>query len=123
MTSIGHRSAEFLPGGFLVDLGSRMPPSPRRKTEVAFANHMIVQHMEHEYVISFYQMTVPPKVDLGVEDLQKILAASGGVSMRCVGRIAISNGRMPSVVAALATSLARNQEKHPKPERKTDEGK
>jgi hypothetical protein len=93
-------------------------------TEIAYANHMIVQHMEHEYVISFYQMTTPPNVDRSIADLQKALEASGGLHMRCVGKVAVSNGRMPSVINALVSSFARHHEKHPKPdiEPKTDGG-
>ena len=75
-----------------------------------FADHMLIQHTEHEFIVSFFESASP--VLLGKpEDNLEALKRLGSVKAYCVARIVISAGRMPSMVKALQENLATYQAK------------
>jgi hypothetical protein len=92
-------------------------PDPQLAT---FANHFAVQHNEHEFLLSFYQL-IPPLGVPGHEALRKQAEQAGGFLARCVAKIAIPKDRMPSIVTALVENLAKQQTRPKKsPEKRHD---
>lgn len=73
-----------------------------------FANHLIVQHTEHEFILSFFEIDNP--IILGDEDKTK-LEQLESVRAYCVARVAVPTGRMASFVEALENNLAKYQQK------------
>lgn len=91
---------------FIVNINYKYPESE----PVVFANHLVVQHDPHEFILSFYQL-IPPLSLPGPEALRKRLEEADGLHARCVARIAISKDRMPGFVSALAGNLEKQKEK------------
>ena len=67
-----------------------------------YATNMIVQHTEHEFIISFFE-TIPPFLIgiLAEEELKKL----DSVQAKCVARVVIARGRMTQFIDALQTNL------------------
>jgi hypothetical protein len=84
-----------------------------------FSNHITVQHNEEgEFTISFYDV-IPPLILGEREDIRKQLDMVESVKAHCIARIAISAGRMPKLIAALATTFDAYLKSQSKPEPKT----
>lgn len=69
-----------------------------------YATNMIVQHLEHEFIISFFD-TRPPLI-IGVPSKEE-LASVTSIRAECIARIVVANARMPGFVNALQTNLAK----------------
>lgn len=75
-----------------------------------YATNMIVQNSEHEFVISFFEVT-PPVLLGSPEDQIKQAMAIGSIPANCVARIVVAASRMPEFVRALQTNLDQWQER------------
>lgn len=65
-----------------------------------YATNITVQRSEHEYIVSFFEVT-PPLI-IGPPDVVKAgLQEIGSVRAVCVARVIIAAGRMPSFILAL----------------------
>ena len=74
----------------------------------SFANHMLVQIDEHDFHISFFQVT--PPILLGTESEKKEqLKKLETVPARCVARIVVAEGLMPKIIQALQTNLEKKR--------------
>ncbi len=76
----------------------------------AFANHMLVQTDEHDFHLSFFQIT-PPMI-VGSSDTERMQHVKGltNVSARCVARVVVSDGMMPKIIEALQGNLDRKRQ-------------
>ncbi|MGI6375131.1 MAG: DUF3467 domain-containing protein [Anaerolineae bacterium] len=74
--------------------------------QTVYANHLIVQHTEHEFVISFFSL-VPPLLAGSEEERRAQLDSLVSVRAVCVGRVAVSPSRYPAFVQALRDNLSR----------------
>jgi len=65
-----------------------------------YATNIVVQHTEHEFVISFFE--IPPPILLGSPD-EQAAQARGLTSVRaeCLARIVVSPSRMPEFLDVL----------------------
>lgn len=77
--------------------------------ETHYVNNLIVQHAEHEFIISFFQ-TLPPPI---VGTPEEISAQLEGVKLKskCVARVVVSSGRMVGFLQALQDSMRKHGEK------------
>ena len=73
-----------------------------------YATNLVVQHTEHEFVISFYEARIPPLIGTPEEN-RAVLQQMGAVTAQCVARIVVAPGRMPDFVRALQENLERYQ--------------
>lgn len=65
-----------------------------------YATNMVVQHSEHEFLLSFFEIW-PPMI-LGPPDEQKDqLEQIDSVRAQCVSRVVLSAGKMPEVIRVL----------------------
>lgn len=71
-----------------------------------FADHVVVQHTEHEFVISFYEMERPVLLGTAQERNERLRSIES-IKAVCVARIAVAAGRMPEIVQALNDNLSR----------------
>jgi len=75
-----------------------------------YATNIVVQHGEHEFVISFHEMQppvllgTPEEVEAGLEQIESIRA-------NCVARVVVAAERMPDFIQVLQESLARYSSK------------
>lgn len=70
------------------------------------ATNLVVQHTEHEFVISFFQ--VPPPILLGEpEEIAKTVEAMKEVEAHLVARIIVASGRMGEFVTVLTQNFER----------------
>lgn len=77
-----------------------------------YATNLVVQHTDHEFMISFFR-AAPPLI-IGTPEEQKAqLEELGRVRADCVARIIIAPGRMPEFVQVLQNSLEVYQSRHP----------
>lgn len=67
-----------------------------------YATNMIIQHFEHEFILSFFE-TKPPLI-VGVPSKEQLETLTS-VKSTCIARIVIAPERMPNFVAALQTNL------------------
>lgn len=82
--------------------------------QAVFSNHSMIQHDEHEFVISFYQVFQPSGIE-GPESVRKQVEEAGGAPARCVSRVVISRDRMPGVVEAFSKNLEMFRKRFEKP--------
>ena len=69
-----------------------------------YATNMMVQYVEHEFVLSFYEVQPPLTSDLFREEkgeLKKLMS----VQANCVSRVIVAKDKMPQFIAALQKSL------------------
>src|SRR6266511_1940735 len=73
-----------------------------------YATNMIVQHSEHEFILSFFD-TPPPLIfgESRLEELQKIKS----IRATCVAQIIVAKERMSGFVNAMQENLAKTQAK------------
>lgn len=69
-----------------------------------YATNLIVQHSEHEFIISFFE-AVPPLVLGEPEEVRTQLEKLGTIQARCVARVIVAAGRMPEFVRVLQGNL------------------
>ena len=75
-----------------------------------YANHLIVQHTEHAFVLSFFE--VRPPILLGSPEERKEEALQiKSVKAECVARVVVSAERMSDFVQVLQDNLRKYQEK------------
>jgi hypothetical protein len=68
-----------------------------------YANNLLVQHTEHEFILSFFELQ-PPLTVGSPEEQAAQLQAVGAVRAECVARVVISASRMASFVETLRSS-------------------
>lgn len=73
-----------------------------------YATHLIVQHTEHEFVLSFFEI-LPPTIFGSPEAISAQLEQLSSIPAECVGRIVVAAERMPAFVAVLQENLERYQ--------------
>jgi hypothetical protein len=79
------------------------------------ATNIIVQHSEHEFTISFFEVQQP--ILLGtLEEVQSQLEQIESVPMICVSRVIISATRMEGFLEVLQKNFEQYQSKLKKPE-------
>lgn len=71
-----------------------------------YATNMLVQHGEHEFILSFFE-TWPPIVMGPPEDVEDRFRNIDSIEARCVGRVIVAADRMPGFIEALQTNLDR----------------
>ncbi|MBK8050885.1 MAG: DUF3467 domain-containing protein [Anaerolineales bacterium] len=67
-------------------------------------NHMLIQHTEHEFVVTFYEV-LPPAVSPDPQRQARELAHIKSVPARPVARIVMSPGRAKEFVAAFQNNI------------------
>jgi len=73
-----------------------------------YANNLLIQHTEHEFILSFFEI-LPPLAVGSPEEQAAQLQAIGAVRAECVARVVVSSDRIASFVEALRGSY----EKYP----------
>jgi hypothetical protein len=72
-------------------------------TSSGYATNMIVQHTNHEFIISFFE--IKPPLLIGEESEQRQQAAIlGGIKAQCIAQITVHADRMPQFLQALNTN-------------------
>ncbi|MCP4682431.1 MAG: DUF3467 domain-containing protein [Desulfobacterales bacterium] len=71
-----------------------------------YANNMVVQHMDNEFVLSFFE-TFPPIIVGSSEDIKGKVDEVKDVRAKCVARIIIPQNKMKSLIQALDANLDR----------------
>src|SRR6266498_3183497 len=77
-----------------------------------YAHQMIVQPVQHEIVLSFFEV-MPPIAQ--TEEQVKAVQESGIIA-ECVARIMVSKAAFPNFVAALTSALKQLRDSQEKPE-------
>lgn len=68
-----------------------------------YANHVIIQRVQHEFVINFFAL-YPPVLIGTPEEIAAKLGEIPTIRARCVGRIVIAQDRMPEFIQAFQAS-------------------
>jgi hypothetical protein len=74
-----------------------------------YATNLVVQHTEHEFILSFFEMQRPPLIG-SLEERRAILEKLEYVPVKCFARIIVSPDRFPSFVEALQGNLEKYRE-------------
>lgn len=70
-----------------------------------YATNLVVQHTEHEFIISFYEAR--PPILLGAPaDVRAKLQTVGEVKAVCVARVVVSPNRMADFIQVMQQNLA-----------------
>lgn len=78
-----------------------------------YATNMIVQHTDHEFVLSFFEMK--PPVIIGVPT-QEALENLKSIRATCVAQIIVAKDRMPAFLEAIRTNFEKfESKKSPEP--------
>lgn len=78
-----------------------------------YATNMVVQHFEHEFIISFFE-TKPPLI-IGLPSKEQLQSLTS-IRSTCIARIVVTTARMPTFVNALQTNLEKWLSKQASPE-------
>lgn len=72
-----------------------------------YATNMIVQKLENEFLISFFE--IKPPIILGeLDNISEKLNEMKSIRANCVAQIIISEDKMPAIIRALETNLKRS---------------
>lgn len=75
-----------------------------------YATNIVVQHTEHEFIVSFFQVENP--FLLGTpEENRALLEQLGKVPAYCVGRVIVAAERMPAFVRVMKQNLDKYRRK------------
>ena len=69
-----------------------------------YVSNLVVQHTEHEFIISFFEI-LPPLVLGTPEEQQAKLTRMNAIPAECVARIIVSAEQMPTFVQVMQTTL------------------
>ena len=64
-----------------------------------YATNMVIQHTEHEFVLSFFEAMAPPIIGNTEEEKQAQLDQVESVTAKCIARIIISPNRMAEIAS------------------------
>ncbi len=70
-----------------------------------YATNFVIQHSENEFFLSFYEVR-PPLVLGNDQQVKERLESIKTVKAECVGRIAISAKKIPSIIGAIQTNYS-----------------
>jgi hypothetical protein len=76
--------------------------------ETKYATNMVVQHGDHEFIISFFE-TKPPLI-VGPPS-KEVLANLKTIRAECIAQIVVASPRMPKFLQALQTNFEKWQSK------------
>jgi hypothetical protein len=79
-------------------------------TVTKYATNMVIQHTEHEFILSFFE--VAPPLLIGTPS-KEVLEGLKSIRAECVARIVIARDRMPGFVEILRTNLEQSLSKRP----------
>ena len=68
-----------------------------------YANNILVQHTETEFIVSFFEIQ-PPTILGSAEDVKTQLEEVKSVRATCVARIIVPISKMPSFIEALESN-------------------
>lgn len=71
-----------------------------------YATNMVVQHSEHEFIVSFFRAS-PPIILGPPESVKDQIQGLESVRAECVARVIVSAGRMEGFIESLQTNLDR----------------
>jgi hypothetical protein len=69
-----------------------------------YVSNLVVQHTEHEFIISFFEI-LPPLLLGTPEEQQARLTRMNAIQAECVARIIVSPEQMPTFIQAMQTVL------------------
>lgn len=69
-------------------------------TPSGYVTNLVVQHTEHEFIISFFELK-PPVLLGSPEEKQEQAERLGNLKARCVAQVTIPASRMPQVLEAI----------------------
>jgi hypothetical protein len=72
-------------------------------TPTGYATNMIVQHTNHEFIISFFEIKPPLLIGEAEQQLQQA-ASIGKIKAQCIAQITVHADRMPQFLQALNTN-------------------
>ena len=75
--------------------------------ESVYANQMIVEGLEFENVISFFETRPPLLVANTQEELQQMVSSVSSIPARCVARVVVAKERMHAFIKAFMTHAQR----------------
>ena len=71
-----------------------------------YATHLVVQHTEHEFVLSFFEI-LPPAIFGAPEVVTAKIEQMTSIEAECFARIVVAANRMPEFVRVLQENLER----------------
>jgi hypothetical protein len=88
------------PEGLALPLVWRVPED----ISTRYATNLVVQHSEHEFIISFFE-AIPPLLIGEPAEIRAELEKLGDIEARCVARVVVAAKRMPEFVRVLQQNL------------------
>lgn len=76
-----------------------------------YATHIVVQHTEHDFTISFFEVYSPPTIGTP-EEIRKIVETTESIPAKCVARIIVAADRLPGFLEVLQDNLRGFREKY-----------
>jgi hypothetical protein len=80
-----------------------------------YASDILVQHSDHEFVISFWELHKPIVLGNEEEEIIKQLEGIKSVKKECVARVVVAPERMESFIKALQNNFAKFRSKQAQP--------
>jgi hypothetical protein len=79
-------------------------------TPRGYATNMIVQHTDHEFIISFFDLE-PPLLMGSIEERREQIKKIGLLKAKCIARITVNASRMEDFIDALKTNFDKHKAK------------
>src|SRR5262249_27412992 len=90
------------------------------EVETKLATHIVVQHTEHEFILSFFEIK-PPIIVGTPEQREKQAQDLSFIQAHCVARIAITPGRMEDFLELMASNMEKFRANVKSAEREAEE--
>ncbi len=84
--------------------------SHAEKITSQYANNVVIQHTDHEFVISFFEI-LPPVILGEIDDVRRGLEELEKLYAKCVSKIVVPIDVMPEIVKAFQINLDKYQSK------------
>lgn len=75
-----------------------------------YATNLVVQHTEHEFILSFYEV-YPPILLGSKDDIANRVEELDTVRAECVGRMVVSAERMSEFIKVMQNNLTKYQDR------------
>lgn len=80
---------------------------PPRETLTRYATNFVIQCLEHEFILSFYEAEAPILLGSSEENLAE-LRRQGEIHARCVARIVVAPARMQEFAHIVESAMTRH---------------
>ena len=76
--------------------------------QAQFVDHFVIQHRPDHYILTFYDVMMPPIIAEDEEEFQEIVNKLEEIEARCVARLVLTHRGMEDFYEALSSNVSKH---------------